>query len=72
MLLAAWADGVGSNWVGFGGLEEVRSLLSIPAALDVLAILPFGYPVGIVGRGAKRRKPLGAVAHRERHGRPFA
>jgi nitroreductase len=71
MLLAAWADGVGSNWVGFGGLEEVRSLLAIPATLDVLAILPFGYPVGAVGRGNKRRKPLSAVAHRERHGHPF-
>ena len=71
MLLAAWADGVGSNWVGFGGLEGVKPLLGIPAGLDVLAILPLGYPVGVVGRGRKRRKPLGAVAHRERHGQPF-
>jgi nitroreductase len=71
MLLAAWADGVGSNWVGFGGLDEVKALLAIPARLDVLAILPFGYPVGVVGRGKKQRKALGAVAHRERHGRPF-
>jgi nitroreductase len=71
MLLAAWADGVGSNWVGFGGLEEVKALLGVPAGLDVLAILPLGYPAGAVGRGRKRRKPLDAVAHRERHGRPF-
>jgi nitroreductase len=71
MLLAAWADGVGSNWVGFGGLDEVKALLGVPAGLDVLAVLPLGYPAGIVGRGRKRRKPLGAVAHRERHGRPF-
>jgi len=71
MLLTAWADGVGSNWVGFGGLEEVKALLKIPAKLDVLAILPFGYPVGVVGRGKKQRKSLGAVAHRERYGQPF-
>ena len=71
MLLAAWGDGVGGNWVGFGGLEEVRALLGIPSSLDVLAILPLGYPVGVVGRGKKRRKPLGAVAHRERYGRPL-
>jgi nitroreductase len=72
MLLAAWADGVGSNWVGFvGGLEKVKALLKIPAKLDVLAILPFGYPVGVVGRGKKERKPLGAVAHRERYGQSF-
>jgi nitroreductase len=71
MLLAAWADGVGSNWVGFGGLERVKALLDIPASFDVLAILPFGYPVRAVGRGQKRRKALREVAHLERYGRPF-
>jgi len=71
MLLTAWADGVGSNWVGFGGLEEVKALLNIPVELDVLAILPLGYPIEAVGRGKKGRKPLGTVARRERFGRPF-
>src|SRR5512132_1209360 len=71
MLLTAWADGVASNWVGFAGLEKVKALLNIPATLDVLAILPFGYPVGAVGRGQKQRKPLGVVAHQERYGQPF-
>lgn len=32
MLLTAWADGVGSNWVGFGGPEDVKALLNIPHA----------------------------------------
>src|SRR3989441_7319560 len=71
MLLTAWADGVGSNWVGFGGLEKVKALLDIPAGLDVLAILPFGYPARAVGRGKKQRKPPREVAHLERYGRPF-
>jgi nitroreductase len=71
MLLTAWADGVGSNWVGFGGLEKVKVLLDIPAGLDVLAILPFGYPARAVGRGKKQRKPLREVVHLERYGRPF-
>ena len=71
MLLTAWAEGVGSNWVGFGGLEGVKNLLNIPAGLDVLAILPFGYPVEAVGRGKKKRKSLPEVAHRERYGQPF-
>lgn len=71
MLLAAWAEGVGSNWVGFGGLDGVKPLLDIPANLDVLAILPFGYPARPVGRGKKQRKPLREVAHLERYGRPF-
>ena len=71
MLLTAWADGVGSNWVGFGGLDNVKAVLDIPAGLDVLAILPFGYPARAVGKGKKRRKPLREVAHLERYGRPF-
>ena len=71
MLLTAWADGVGSNWVGFGGLDSVKPLLEIPANVDVLAILPFGYPTRPVGRGKKQRKPLREVAHLERYGRPF-
>jgi nitroreductase len=71
MLLAAWAEGVGSNWVGFGGLEAVKALLNVPAPLDVLAILPLGYPAGVVGRGRKQRKPLATVAHRERFGQPL-
>src|SRR5919108_2637775 len=58
MLLTAWADGVGSNWVGFGGLDEVEALLGMPAELELLAILPFGYPVRAVGRGKKQRKAL--------------
>jgi nitroreductase len=72
MMLAAWADGVGSNWVGFGGLEKVGPLLGIPATLDVLAILPLGYPAKAVGRGKKARRALSAVASRERYGQPFA
>src|SRR5215467_14340908 len=72
MLLTAWSDGVGSNWVGFGGLDKVTALLGIPSALDVLAILPFGYPAERIGRGKKNRKPLGSVAHHERYGQPFA
>ena len=71
MMLAAWAEGVGSNWVGFGGLEPVKAVLDIPATLDVLAILPFGYPARAVGKGKKQRKPLREVAHLERYGRPF-
>ena len=71
MILTAWGEGVGSNWVGFLGLTEVKPLLGIPDDLDVLAILPFGYPAQALGRGKKRRKPLSKVAHRERSGHPF-
>lgn len=72
MMLTAWMAGLGSNWVGFGGLEGVKSLLDIPADLEVFSVLPIGYPKRKIGQGKKQRKPLSEVAHRDRWGRPFA
>jgi nitroreductase len=72
MILTAWSEGVGSNWVGFQNLEQVKPLLGIPAEVEVMAILPFGYPVKKLGKGRKNRKPLAQVAHRETFGQPFA
>jgi nitroreductase len=71
MMLTAWSEGVGSNWVGFMGMTDVKRLLGIPDELDVLAIIPFGYPAKPVGKGRKNRKPLSEVAHLERLGQPF-
>jgi nitroreductase len=71
MILTAWADGVGSNWVGFHGLDAVKPLLGIPDQLNVLAIVPFGYPAQPTGQGHKSRKPLGEVFSRERFGQPL-
>ncbi len=72
MILTAWSEGVGSNWVGFvGGLPEVKSLLGIPEQMDLLAILPFGYPAQAVGKGKKNRKPLSEVASRDKYGQPL-
>ena len=71
MMLAAWAEGIGSNWVGFYGLEAAKPVLGVPDALDLFAIIPFGYPAQAVGKGVKRRKPLETVAHRGHFGHPF-
>jgi nitroreductase len=71
MLVVAWADGVGSNWTGAGGLEGVRVEFEIPETYDVLAVVPFGYPRRkIVGR--KKRKPFDQVVSAERFGTPLA
>jgi nitroreductase len=70
MILVAWAEGVGSNWTGFGGIEGVRKEFGIPDDLDVLAVMPLGYPKRrIIGR--KRRKPLAEVASAEAFGSPL-
>ena len=71
MILAAWSQGVGSNWVGFNNLPQVNPLLGIPQDVSILAIVPFGYPDVAVGKGQKKRKPLGEVVYNERWGEPF-
>lgn len=70
MMLVAWAEGVGSNWTGGGGLEGVRVEFGMPDTYDVLAVMPLGYPRRkIVGR--KKRKPLDQVVSAERFGTPL-
>jgi len=71
MILTAWGDGVGSNWVGFAGMDAVRKEFGLPDAYDVLAVVPLGYPKRkIVGK--KRRKPFNQVVSAERFGTPLA
>ena len=72
MVLAAWSQGIGSNWVGFDDLQGINPLLGIPEEISILAILPFGYPAQTIGKGQKKRKPLGEIAHRERWNEAFA
>lgn len=71
MVLAAWSEGVGSNWVGFMGPESVKAPLNIPDEMDVLAIVSLGYPVEKIGTGKKNRKSFAEVTSRERFGQPF-
>lgn len=71
MMLTAWSEGIGGNWVGFRNLDAVEELLGVPEELDVLAILPFGYPASPGRKGRKQRKPLSEIASRERYGQPF-
>jgi nitroreductase len=72
MILVAWSDGVGSNWVGFGSMPKVEKLVGAPKTFEGLAVVPFGYPAAKLGRGRKKRKPIGDVVSRERFGSPFS
>jgi nitroreductase len=72
MVLTAWAEGVGSNWTGFGGMDTVGKAFGVPADLDVYAVIPFGYPKRKLGLGRKNRKPLGEVVSEGRFGGPFS
>jgi nitroreductase len=68
MILTAWAEGVGSNWTGFTGLDGVRQKVGLPDQYEVIAVLPFGYPKRALGKGKKNRKPSDEVVSSERFG----
>ena len=73
MELAAWSEGVGGCFVGLGGEEnrKVKELLGIPGDLQLMTVMPFGYPTEAAAGGGKRRKPLSELAHRERFGQKY-
>jgi len=71
MVIVAWAEGVGSNWTGFGDLDRVAAQVGLPDTYEVLAVVPFGYPKRKLGKGKKKRKPLAEVASSERFGTPL-
>lgn len=71
MMLTAWEQGVGSNWVGNVDIQPIKDLLKIPQTKSVLTIIPFGYPAKETGRGIKNRKHLSEVAHLETWEQPY-
>jgi nitroreductase len=73
MVLTAWDHGIGSNWVGFANRhDDIMALLGVPDEYDILAIVPFGYPVDTLGQGKKKRKALSEVAHKDHFGQPYS
>jgi nitroreductase len=59
MVIAAWAMGVGSCWIGDFKEEKVKQLLGIPDKWKVVALVSFGYPAE--KPKPKRRKPIGKI-----------
>ena len=71
MLLTAWADGVGTSYVGQIERDKAKKLLQIPAGMDLITIMPYGYPTEAALAKGKRRKSLSEIAHKGYFGQPF-
>jgi nitroreductase len=56
MIIAAWAMGVGSCWIGDFGESKVKQSLNIPDKWKVVALISFGYPAE--KPEAKKRKRI--------------
>ncbi len=75
MELVAWAEGLGTCFVGVRIEEQqraVKELLAIPADYELITLMPYGYRTGHPsGRPSVPRKPMAGIAHRERFGVPY-
>jgi nitroreductase len=76
MMLAAWADGVGSCIASFHDEAKARALLGIPDAFQAHTAISFGYPQPDAPRtieglpyekvlASTGRRPLDEMVHRE-------
>ena len=71
MEIMAWSEGLGTCFVTLreDEREKIGGLLDIPANMDLITILPFGYRSDdFQGRGTPR-KPLSEMVHYEKFGR---
>ena len=60
MVLQITELGLGSTWVASFDPDKARGILNIPEALEIVNLLPFGYPTedDVPNKMHKERKPL--------------
>ncbi len=56
LMLAAWAKGLGTCFIGAFDEEKIREVCQVPPEVRVVAVIPLGYPVKIPQ--ATSRRPL--------------
>ncbi|MEE8575151.1 MAG: nitroreductase family protein [Thermodesulfobacteriota bacterium] len=61
LMLYAHSVGLGSTWVGSFSEDKVRSIVSMPANLRPIAIVPVGYPAEELPSAPPRVRPEEAV-----------
>ena len=70
MMLAAWADGVGSCMASMHREADTRAVLGVPDRYRVQHLLSFGYPrpvdQSLPGVRRRARKPLAEIVMREK------
>jgi nitroreductase len=64
LMLAAAAEGLGTCWVGAFNPGRVKAILDIPKGVEVVAVLPLGYPE-YPDPQDKNRLPLDRIVYSE-------
>ncbi len=65
MVIAAWAQDVGSCWIGDFIEENVKKLLNISEDWKVIALISFGYPAEKPRK--RRKKPLTEIVSYDKY-----
>jgi len=68
MVLTAWGRKLGSCWIGMIDKKGLAEYLGIPASLNILTVLPFGYFDERLAGHEKNRKSTREVFHLNRFG----
>ena len=58
LILAARNEGLGTCWIGSFDNQTIKRLLQIPEDLNVVAVVPVGYPKTMPFKETELRKPL--------------
>ena len=66
MIAACTAEGLGTCWVAAFDPDKARKLLDIPSHIEIVALIPIGYPKTPLVREEKDRKKLGEILHYNR------
>jgi nitroreductase len=65
LTLAATEEGLGTCWIGAFDPGKIRQILGIPSEIEVVEVLPLGYPADPSIK-QKDRLPASEIVHRER------
>jgi nitroreductase len=75
LCLAGHSLGLATSWAGVSGggsrrgsvQSDLRKLLSLPKGLEVIAIIPVGYPFNATHHMPSTRRPLAEMVHFDRY-----
>ncbi len=69
MVLEAVEQGLGTCWIGAFDPEEVRKIINAPSELNVVALLPIGFPAE--SPSPRPRRALNEIVYLEEYGKAF-
>lgn len=69
LCLAAHALGLGTVIVGAFNHEEAKRVLEVPEGVEMVALIPLGYPAE--PPKAPKRKEISEITHANRYGKPY-